>query len=121
MAIQSNISSAPIPLVATASGDTTLVASVTTPSRQAVTAFSVFNTTANARAFDVYESPNTTSASGKKIASYIVPGNSSTDVVEMIGQGLSTGQNVIGVQTTGGAALGDLNAKITTTQYTAGS
>lgn len=121
MAIKSNVSVAPIDLAA-ASTDTTLVASVSGTARQAVTAFSIFNTTAStALVVDIYESPNTTSASGKKIASYDIPGNSSIAVVEVIGQGLSAGQNIIGRVTTGGATLGQLNAKITTTQYNAGS
>ncbi len=119
MTIQSNVSSAPINL--NASTDTTLIASVVSPSRQAVTGFSVFNVAAASRIIDIYESPDTTSAAGKKIASYNIPANGSADVVEMIGQGLSAGQNIIGKQTTGGASLGDLNAKITLTQYTAGS
>jgi hypothetical protein len=119
MAIQSNLSQAPIGL--NASTDTTLLASVASPSRQAVTAFSLFNTTANARAIDIYESPDTTSAAGKKIASYTLAGNSSQDVTECIGQGYSAGQNIIAKQTTGGASANDLNAKLTTTLYTAGS
>jgi len=121
MAIQSNLSVAPIDLVATATGDTTLIASVASPSRQAVTGFSLFNTQATARAVDIYESPNTTSASGKKIATYTIDALSSVDVVEIIGQGLSAGQNIIGRQTTSAAALGDVNCKRTTTSYTAGS
>ncbi len=119
MAIQSNLSAAPTNL--NASTDTTLVAAVTGTSRQAITAFSLFNTAAAARVIDLYESPDTTSASGKKIASYNIPANYSADVVEMIGQGLSAGQNIIGKQTTGGASAGDLNSKYSYTLYTAGS
>lgn len=120
MAIQSNVSIAPIALAAV-NTDTTLVAAVTTPSRNAVTAFSLFNTQASARVVDIYESPNTTSASGTKIATYTIDALSSVDVVEIIGQGLSTGQNIIGRQTTSASASGDVNCKRTLTQYTAGS
>lgn len=121
MAILSNVSSAPIDLAAV-STDTTLVAEVGAGSRQAITGFSIFNTTASTvLSVDIYESPDGTSAAGKKIASYAIPGNTSQDVVELIGQGISTGQNIIGRQTTSGATSGQLNAKISTTQYNANS
>jgi hypothetical protein len=121
MAIKSNVSSAPIDLAAV-STDTTLVAAVLAPARLAITGLSIFNTTASTQlAVDIFESPDTTSAAGKKIASYTLDGNTSIDVVELIGQGLSSGRNIIGRQTTSGATSGQLNAKITVTQYTAGS
>lgn len=119
MAIKSNVSTAPIDLAA-ATTDTTLVAEVASPSRNAITGFSLFNTAAGARAVEIYESPDTTSAAGTLVASYTIDAGASVDVVELIGQGLSAGQNIIGLQTTGGASLADVNAKITLTQYTAG-
>ncbi len=117
MAIQSNLSAAPINI---ATSDTVLLAAVTTPDRQAVTGLSIFNTTASTSlTVSIYESPNTTSASGKQIASYTLPGLSSIDVVECIGQGYSTGQNL--VAKAGSGSTGDLNAKVTRTAYTANS
>lgn len=116
MAIKSNISPAPIALAA-ASTDTTLLAAVT-GSRFGITGMSIFNTTASTvLTVDFYDSSNTTSASGTKIASYTIDGNSSIDVVELIGQGLLATRNIIGRVTTGGATLGQLNCKITYTQY----
>lgn len=120
MAIKSGISPDVIDLAAAAS-DTTLLAEALN-TRFAVTSLSIFNTTASTQlAVDFYESPDGTSAAGKKFASYILEGNTSIDVVEVIGQGFAQGQNLIGRQTTGGATAGQLNAKITYTSYTAGS
>ena len=117
MAIQSNLSAAPINI---ATSDTVLLASVASPNRQAVTALSIFNKTASTSlTVTIYESPDTTSASGKEIASYTIPGTSSIDVVECIGQGYSAGQNL--VAKAGSGSTGDTNAKITWTSYTAGS
>jgi hypothetical protein len=97
-----------------------MLASVASPNRQAVTGFSIFNTTASTSlTVSIYESPDTTSAAGKKIASYTLPGLSSIDVVVCIGQGYSTGQNL--VAKAGSGSTGDLNAKVTWTAYTAGS
>jgi hypothetical protein len=116
MAIRSNISPAPIALAAV-STDTTLLAAVT-GSRFGITGMSIFNTTASTDlTVDIYDSSNTTSASGTKIASYIVGGNSSIDVVELIGQGVAATRNIIGRQTTVGATSGQLNCKISYTQY----
>jgi hypothetical protein len=116
MAIRSNISPAPIALAAV-STDTTLLAAVT-GSRFGITGMSIFNTTASTDlTVDIYDSSNTTSASGTKIASYIVGGNSSIDVVELIGQGVAATRNIIGRQTTSGATSGQLNCKISYTQY----
>ena len=119
MAVQSGLSSAPIGL--NASTDTTLASGGTTPTRALLTGFSLFNTSAGTRAIDLYESPDTTSAAGKKIATYTIGTLMSQDVVELIGAGLSSGQNIIGKQTTGGASANDINAKVTYTQYTVGS
>lgn len=116
MAIRSFISPAPIALAAAAT-DTTLLAAVT-GSRFGITGMSIFNTTASTvLAVDFYDSSNTTSASGTKIASYILDGNTSVDVVELIGQGVAATRNIIGRVTTGGATLGQLNCKISYTQY----
>lgn len=118
MAIQSNLSTSPVDLAGSVA-DTTLLASVASPSRQAVTGFSLYNTAAAARVVSIYESPNTTSASGKLVATYTIAAGTSQDVVECIGQGYSAGQNIVGVMASGSA--GDVNSKITTTLYTAGS
>ncbi len=74
-------------------GDTTI--SNPLVNRIAITAFSVHNTTAGSITIDVYESPDTTSAAGKRIAQYAVGANASVDVVEVIGQGYTVGQNII--------------------------
>lgn len=120
MSIKSGVSSAPTDLAA-ASNDTTLFAELTSPSRAAITGMSLFNNAVASRIVDIYESPDTTSAAGEKIASYNIDANASVDVVELIGQGVSSGQNIIGRQTTGGASAGDVNCKLTYTLYTAGS
>lgn len=116
MAIRSNISPAPIALAAV-STDTTLLAAVT-GSRFGITGMSIFNTTASTPlTVDIYDSSNTTSASGTKIASYTIDGNSSIDVVELIGQGVAATRNIIGRVTTSGATLGQLNCKLSYTSY----
>lgn len=88
--------------------------------RTAVVAFSIFNTQASERTIDIYESPDDTSASGTRISTYTMQEGDSAIVIESIG-GFSAGSRIIGVQTTGGASSGDLNAKITYTEYTDGS
>ena len=121
MAVFSNQSVAPIDLAASAT-DTVLIAAVATTSRLAINAFSLFNTTASTTiTVDLYQSPDATSASGKKIATYTFDGSTSVQVIELIGQGLSAGQNIIGRVTTGAIVLGDVNCKRTTTLYTANS
>lgn len=115
MAIRTNISPAPVQLAA-ASTDTTLLAAVAS-SRLAITGMSLFNNAAAARIVDIYDSSNTTSASGIKIASYTIDLNSSVDVVELIGQGVAVTRNIIGRQTTGGAIANDVNCKITYSVY----
>lgn len=119
MAIQGNIGVAITGLAAT-NTDTAIIA--TGANRIAVTGFSIFNTTASTSVVvDIYESPNATSASGKKVASYNIPGNSSIDVVECIGQGYATTTQIVAKITTSAISLNDLNAKLSYTLYTAGS
>lgn len=117
MAIRTGISPAPIALAAV-STDTTLLAAIT-GSRLQVTALSLYNNAASPRTVGIYDSSNTTSASGTLIATYTIDAGASVDVVEMIGQGLAATRNLIGRQTTGGALLGDVNAKITYTNFSA--
>lgn len=120
MAIQSNISTGVTDLAA-ANTDTVLLAEAV-GTRFAITAFSIFNTTASTQlTIDIYESTDGTSAAGKKVASYTLDGNTSVDIAELIGQGLIAGNNIVGRVTTGGATLGELNSKLTYTRYTAGS
>lgn len=115
MAIRSNISPAPVQLAAV-STDTTLLAAIT-DSRLAITGMSLFNNAAAPRVVDIYDSSNTTSASGVKVASYSIDANTSVDVVELIGQGVAATRNIVGRQTTSGAALNDVNCKITYTNF----
>jgi len=98
----------PIDIIA---GDTTVLNPLV--NRVAVTSFSIHNTTAGAVVVDVYESPDSTSAAGERIAQYSVGANSSIDVIECIGQGYIVGQNLIAV----GAGVGT-NARLSQTDYT---
>lgn len=94
-----------------AAADTTI--SNPTDNRIAITAFSIHNTTAVSVTVDIYESPDLTSASGKRVAQYAVGANASVDVAEVIGQGYVVGENIIAV----GSAVGT-NARYTFTDYT---
>lgn len=89
--------------------------------RIAVSAFSIHNTLTANRTVSVYASPNLTSASGKRVAVYNFGPDDSFDINEVIGQGYAAQENVIVVQDTAGGVLGDLNFKLTYTNYTGGS
>ena len=121
MSIQGNLSNGTIDLLATASGDTVLFDKTV---RTTITAMSIFNTTGADRELEIYRSPDLTSANGTLIATYTLgftAADNSADVGELIGQGLTADENIIGVQITGAAALADINCSITYTQYTGGS
>ena len=89
--------------------------------RTAVTGFSVFNNSGINAAFEVFESPDGTSASGEIVASYILADQESCDVIECIGQGYSAGAQLVVVVTTATISAGELNAKLTFTVYTGAS
>ena len=109
MAIKGNVG---IPALAVTTGDTVLVNPTSLGvERVAITAMLFANTTAGAITVLVYESPDLTSASGELIDTVIVPisGNISADI---IGQGYTTSQNIIGVASGAG-----VNASTAVTTY----
>ena len=112
MAIRGNIDGGAISILA---ADTTLVdiSALTSVERIAISGLSIHNTAVVSVTVTVYQSPNLTSASGKRLAYYSLAPNESADVIEMIGQGFLT--NIIAV----GSAVG-VNAKVSYTTYTAG-
>jgi hypothetical protein len=114
MSLKGNIGLAVADLAAV-SVDTVLLDLTT---RVAVTGLSIHNTLTADRLVYLYESPDATSASGKRIAAYTVAGAEAVDVNEIIGQGYESTMNIIAVQQTAGAAAGDLNAKLTYLNYT---
>jgi hypothetical protein len=89
--------------------------------RVAVTALSLYNTTGANADIEVYYSPDTTSASGKLIASQSIAAGEAWLPTEVIGQGFPVNENVIVVDTTGGAVAGNVNAKMTYINYTGSS
>lgn len=89
--------------------------------RTAITGFSIFNESGANAAVDIYESPDNTSASGTKRATYTIADDESVDIIEFIGQGMKADIRIIAVVTTGGLVAGDLNSKITYTEYTGSS
>ena len=97
-------------------GDTSVLIPADPNSRVAVVAFSLYNTTGANVTVDLFESPDTTSAAGKQIATYDIAADSSELVVECIGQGYELNENIIAV----GSAVG-VNARITQTEYTGSS
>ncbi len=88
--------------------------------RIAVSAFSIHNTLEFSRKVSVYASTDLTSANGKRVAVYEFSPDESFDINEVIGQGYDE-ENIIVVQDTSGGAAGDLNFKLTYTNYTGGS
>ena len=117
MAILSNVGAPPIDLAAF-SLDTTIL---DIAARIAVTAMSIHNTAGANRIVEIYVSPDTTSASGKRIALYDIVADASIDVGELIGQGIVETDAVIAVQQTAAAVAGDLNCTVTHILYTEGS
>ena len=124
MAIKGNVSAGVLNLGIT-DADVSVLNSGASPSRVAVTAFSLFNTSAIAVTVNVYESPDATSAAGKLVATYVLAATGtagcSADVVECIGQGYASVTQLVCKIPTLAVAAGDVNAKVTATQYTAGS
>jgi hypothetical protein len=89
--------------------------------RIAVSAFSIHNTLEFTRQVSIYASTDVTSASGKRVARYTLSPNESFDINEVIGQGYELEENIIAVQDTVDGLEGDLNFKLTYTNYTGGS
>jgi hypothetical protein len=111
MAIRTNVGTGVVPVQA---ADTTLFA----PSvidRYQVGSCNVYNTTASAITFNVYISPDLTSAAGDLIFSKSIGAGAEIDINPIVGQGYAT-ENVIVT----GSAVG-LNAQLTRTEYDNGS
>lgn len=93
--------------------------------RTVISAFSIFNTTANNVDLSVYDSPDDTSASGEEIANFTMgpkgAADDELDVNAAIGQGYAANQRCIVVINTAGIAAGGLNTKLTYTEYTGNS
>lgn len=115
MTITSNVGLGVTAILAT---DTSLVVPASPTQRLVISAFSIHNdgTAGATRTVELYLSPDTTSAAGDRVAYYAVGDDASVDVIELIGQGLEVGENIIGVASGTG-----LNAHITVTNYDGGS
>lgn len=111
MAIKGNVGTGVIDIAA---ADTTVYDPSVTVQRYAVSAASIFNTTLGTLTVSVYVSPNLTSASGKKVAEYVIGSLQSADAVELIGQGF-VAQNIIAV----GSGVG-CNIMLSVTTYDGG-
>ena len=83
--------------------------------RAVIGAMSLHNTTVNKIIVQIYESSDTTIASGKRIGHYTLGANQEIDVNTVIGQGYST-TNLVAI-----ADLDGCNVKSSFTQYTGGS
>jgi hypothetical protein len=116
MAVKGNLSQGLVSLAA-ATTDTTLVQPSIAVNRLAVTAAILSNTESANREVELYESPNLTSASGTLVATYVLAAEETALIEEIIGQAYESGQNIIAVQTTGGASAGDVVARVTYTTY----
>jgi hypothetical protein len=116
MAIKGNNSEGLLELAA-ASSDTTLLLPTVAFNRWAVTAAVLHNVSAANRIVEIYESPNTTSASGTLTATYTLAADETVLIEEIIGQSYEPAMNIIGRQTTGGASAGDVVARLTYTSY----
>lgn len=89
--------------------------------RSAIMGFSLFNITSGDITVNIFESPDGTSAAGTWVATYVLPGTSSTDVIECIGQGYAATINLVARIPTAAVNAGDVNAKLTYTIYTGDS
>lgn len=98
--------------------DTSLIVPASPVERLIIDTFSIHNdgSAAATRTVELYLSSDTTSASGDRVAYLSIPNNVGVDVVELIGQGLAVGENIIGVASGTG-----LNAHITVTNFDNGS
>lgn len=113
MAIKSNVGLSAIDID---TSDTVLIQPADPVQRLSVSAYSIHNTASTTIDVTLYESPNTTSASGTAIAEYSIAPLGSINVVEIIGQGYSQGRNIIGMASASGC-----NAVGTVTNYDGGS
>lgn len=116
MSIKGNVGQAVLGLAAFGDDSTVIDFS----DRVAITAMSLHNTVATDRTVHFFESPDTTSASGTRIAVHTLPAGESVDLGEIIGQGYLPTQNIIAVVQTVGIA-DDLNVKLTYILYTGSS
>ena len=105
-------------VTAIAATDTSLVVPADPVDRLAISAFSIHNdgSAGGTVTVELFLSSDTTSAAGDRVAFYSVPDDGSVDVLELIGQGLAQGENIIGKASGTG-----LNAHITTINYDGGS
>lgn len=92
--------------------DTALLFPLFPNNRLAVSAFSLYNTTGGPVIVTLYESPDSTSAAGKEIATITVATQASALVPECIGQSYALGNNIIAKADVTGA-----NARLTVTTY----
>lgn len=106
-----------------ASTDDTVVHNQT--NRTAISAFNIYNSTANNVELTVYDSPDDTSASGEERANFTIGpkgfADDALDVNEVIGQGYAANTRIIVVVNTAGIVAGDLTTKLTYTVYTGNS
>ena len=118
MTIKSNISD-PVTDLGAQSADTVLFDKT---ARTLITAFILHNLVEGEdREVFIYISPNSTSASGTRVEVLTLAPDEEMDVNSMLGQGLTGDEQVIAVQQTTGALLGEVVSKITYTEYTGGS
>ncbi len=110
MGLRTNLGTGVVNVLA---GDTTLF-NPGAIDRYQVGSCNVYNTTSSPLTITVYISPDTTSANGDLVGTYVVNGDDDTDINSIVGQGYLT-DNIIVV----GSAVG-LNAQLTRTEYTAG-
>jgi hypothetical protein len=118
MAIRGNLSTGVQPLGAT---DADVVVHVDMVNRTAITAFVIHNNDGNNLTVEIYESTNDTSASGERVAEYALASDESVDIIECLGQGYPAGIRVICKITTAAVSAGDMNARVTYTEYSGGS
>ena len=105
-------------VTAIAAADTSLIIPADPVERLVISAFSIHSdgSAGATRTVELFLSADTTSAAGDRVAYYSVPNNGSVEVIELIGQGLEVGENIIGKASGTG-----LNAHITVTNYDGGS
>ncbi len=89
--------------------------------RASIIAMSIHNVSSGDREVWLYISPDTTSVAGRRVAVYDIPAGESFDIDELIGQGLSEEEQIIGHQRTFGSLAADLNCKLTYIRYTGDS
>ena len=112
MTIKANVS---LPVTAIGTTDTVLIETTTQGERVAVSALSLNNTTAGTVNVSLYISPDLTSASGTLVDTIALGANDDDQPLTLIGQGLTSTQNLIAVADVAGS-----NAKPTITTYDGG-